>query len=86
MTDINNSYIVYPSYPTHYYYQWPTRTTKTVVVEKFYDADGRLIKEITTTTETPHYTTYTGGTINAPGSNSNVVNMPSETSIKKPKK
>lgn len=89
VTDVNNSYITYPSYPTHYYYQWPTRTTKTVVVEKFYDAEGRLVKEVTTTTESPYGVTYgtTAGAINVQGGNSNIITYETNgpTTVAEPK-
>jgi len=69
------SYLQWPGSPgPGFTYTYPTytypRTTRTVTVEKFYDAEGRLVKEITTTVDTPvaEPRVYTTNVINS-GSN-----------------
>lgn len=92
VTDVNNSYIYTPGFPTYPNYQtywYGPRVTKTVVVEKFYDAEGRLVREVTTTTESPYGTTYgtTAGAINVQGGNSNIITYETNdsTTVAEPK-
>lgn len=78
MTEVNNSYIYTPGFPTYPNYQtywYGPRTTKTVTVEKFYDEKGRLIREVTTTVETPYYQYAQGGYINTHQTNTNTATI-----------
>jgi len=78
-----------PWYNPGFTYTYPTytypRTTRTVTVEKFYDAEGRLVKEITTTVDTPvEAKVYTTNVINSTSGSNLSTAVSDSTSVVEP--